>query len=169
MKIKTLISKSLFLFFVWALVSYAQTNTPKVDTLSSARLREFIRNDSAQVAIVNVWASWCKPCLKEIPDLVKLRKEFLSKGVNVILITADDIELLESDVKTVLRKAGVDFPSYIKAEAKDDAFISGLDSSWSGALPTTFLFDNDGKLLETMVGERTFQQFQEAIERRLKP
>lgn len=146
-----------------------QTKNPQIDTLSSGRVRELIKKDSAQITLVNVWASWCKPCLKELPALIKLRKEFSLKDVNVILISADDIELLDSDVKNVLEKAGVDFPSYIKAEIKDDAFINGLDSTWSGALPTTFIFDYNGKLLETMVGEQTFQQFQEAIKRHRKP
>jgi len=159
----------LLLFFVWAFALNAQTNEPKVDTLSSGRIRELIKNDSARVTLINVWASWCKPCLKEIPALLKVRKDFQKSDVNVLLVSADDMEVLDSDVKPLLKKNNVDFLTYIRADAKDDAFINGLDSSWSGALPTTFVFDNDGKLLEMMVGERTFHQFQEAIQRHLKP
>jgi thiol-disulfide isomerase/thioredoxin len=163
------LKESLLLFFVWAFALNAQTNEPKVDTLSSGRIRELIKNDSARVTLINVWASWCKPCLKEIPALLKVRKDFQKSDVNVLLVSADDMEVLDSDVKPLLKKNNVDFLTYIRADAKDDAFINGLDSSWSGALPTTFVFDNDGKLLETMVGERTFHQFQEAIQRHLKP
>jgi len=132
---------------------------PGVTPLRVGGLKEIVHRDSGNVVFVNVWATWCKPCKEEMPNLVRLRKEFLDKRFSLILVSADDSELVDTKVRPALQSLGVDFPSYIINEKSDDAFIGGMDSSWNGALPTTFVYGRNGILTKIMTGEKSYSQF----------
>ena len=124
-----------------------------------------IQQNKGGVTLVNVWATWCDPCKKEIPSLVKLRHEFDSTGFKLILVSADDIELAETNVPRTLRKLSVNFQTYIKQDTTDEAFMMGMNPDWSGALPTSFLYDKEGKLADMMVGERSYVKFKVAVKK----
>ena len=141
---------------------------PRVDKIRVADLKEIMRKDSGKVILVNAWATWCKPCQDEIPGILKLRKAFRGKPFRLILLSADDADDINKKVRPALKKFKVDFPSYLMNDKSDQAFISGMSSEWNGALPTSFLFDRTGKLKATLVGERTYSQFEDAVTKLLE-
>lgn len=148
------------LFFLACFCGIAK-GQEEVTQVEASSLLHLIAEKGASVTVVNMWATWCIPCLKEFPALVKLAHAYKNEGLRVLLVSND----LEQDlpaVKKFLAKQGVDFPSYIKAE-KDDAFINGINPRWSGALPTTFIYDKEGKLLYMLEGEQDYNQFEEKV------
>jgi thiol-disulfide isomerase/thioredoxin len=140
---------------------------PAVDKVRLAELRNILRNDSGNVVLVNAWATWCKPCQEEMPDLLKLREALGKEPFRLVLLSADDLDDLDTKVRPALGKFGVDFPTYIMSDSTEDAFITGMDSSWSGALPATFLYDRAGKRADMKVGERSYRQFEESVSKLL--
>lgn len=141
---------------------------PVVEKVGLAGLKRMLQADSGKVVLLNAWASWCKPCKDEMPGLLKAWKSFRAKPLQLILLSTDDIDDLETKVRPALKKFGVDFPTYIMSDSSQDAFISGINDAWSGALPATFLYDREGKLAEMKVGERTYLQLREALDRLLR-
>jgi len=130
---------------------------PPVIPVTAAEFRRVITAARAKAVLVNVWATWCGPCREELPDLVRLERDGRAAGLKVLLVSADS----ESDlpqVKRFLAQHGVCFPTYFKAQ-KDMEFINGLDPRWSGALPATFIFDNQGKLVNRLEGKATYAEF----------
>jgi thiol-disulfide isomerase/thioredoxin len=138
---------------------------PSVTRVTHGQLKEVVSSDSGKIVLVNVWATWCKPCKEELPSLVRLSKEYRDKGLKVVLVSADDVDSLEKNVEPMLKNLQVDVPSYIIADSSDEAFMDGFAPDWSGALPTTFVYDRSGALKETMVGERTYDQFKKSVEK----
>ncbi|HMD13150.1 MAG TPA: TlpA disulfide reductase family protein, partial [Bacteroidota bacterium] len=140
-------------------ITAAQGSLPEdsltVVPVNVAGLHDLIQKDSGNVVLVNVWATWCKWCKEEMPGILELKKKFEGKGFRVILVSADDIDILESEVKPTLTKLGVHFPSFIINEPTDEAFMNGMNPDWNGALPTSFIYDRSVKLAETMVGDKT--------------
>jgi thiol-disulfide isomerase/thioredoxin len=136
---------------------------PVVDTVTTAKVHQFIEERNGKVTLVNVWATWCTPCKKEIPSLLKLRNKYITRGFDLIFVSADDIELARTAVPRTLRQFGVDFQTYIKHDSTDEAFIMGMSPDWNGALPTSFLYDKEGKLVDMMIGERSYEQFEKAV------
>lgn len=124
---------------------------PALAPADSAKVAEEVRRPGAKAVLVNVWATWCAPCREEMPDLVRLHREWSGRGFRLILVSGDFEEDAES-AREFLGSVGVDFPTLLKAEA-DMAFIDGLDSRWSGALPATFLYDGSGNLTEFWEGK----------------
>ncbi len=146
----------------------AKQQTPRlqVEQINLTQLQDKIITNNGKLTVVNVWASWCDPCKEEMPNLVKLRNKY-SVQLELILISIDEPEILDSLVKPILKKSGVDFLSYIKQEGNDEEFINGLNLEWNGALPATFIYDNTGKQVEMMIGGRTFEKFESAIKKYL--
>ena len=121
-------------------VSYIDTNGTAYTPQTLAR----------KVVIVNFWATWCKPCLKEIPALSRYYTKHKDKGLEILGIMTDDpdyTELVEFQVAQ-----GMTYPV---VRASSDILIS---YQYPGALPTTFVYDRNGKQVYTHVGELTEAQ-----------
>jgi thiol-disulfide isomerase/thioredoxin len=112
--------------------------------------------------VVNFWATWCGPCVAEFPDLVRLAGE--RKDVTFLSVTIDD-PAERGAVETFLAKQKPTFPVYLKAPGGDEAFITGIDAKWSGAVPLTLIYDAAGKKVAQIEGEAT----RKSIEAQLPP
>lgn len=114
-----------------------------------------------KVVLLNFWGTWCPPCRKEIPDLIKINDELKDKDFIMIGIA------LERDVTTALKKV----ESFAKSQKMD--YYQFVDETreiveaYGGinAVPTTFIIDKKGKIVETIVGMRDHQGFIDAINR----
>lgn len=129
---------------------------------TGAELRALATDGTAKATIVNLWASWCAPCVKELPDFLRLERELRAKGVRLILITCD-FENEGDKAVAALTKLGVDFGTYQKI-GTDEEFIDGLDAEWSGTLPSTILFDAAGKKVRLVEGPLSYEELAASVE-----
>ncbi len=142
----------------------SQTDSlPPVQKIDHKGILDMVRTGDHRATLVNVWATWCIPCREEMPGIIRLRKQYREKGLNVILVSADDIGNADSTVPNVLRGFGVDFQTYIDNDSTDEEFIGGMNPDWSGALPTSFIYDKGGKLVNMMVGGKSYAAFEKEI------
>lgn len=167
------IAGALLLIFIGVLVALKFQNfsdqNPSASSLlkplSKEAISQEIREGDHQIALVNYWASWCLPCLKEFPDLVKLREKYADQGLKLILISADD-ESKRSAAEKILRDQKVDFETYFKGDQSLELF-GELYPNWNGALPSNLIITKDGKVLEAWFGETTGPEFEERIKKHL--
>lgn len=143
------------------------TSTPviQVAKLDERGLSKLIRERNGKVLFLNVWATWCVPCVEEFPDLVKLHSAFEGRPVEVVGISADFDDEIESKIVPFLRKQKVPFRVYVASFKRQEDFINGVDRSWSGALPASLIVDAKGKRKFFMVGKGTFDQFKREIDK----
>jgi thiol-disulfide isomerase/thioredoxin len=92
-----------------------------------------------------VWATWCEPCVAEMPDLLRVYRAQRSRGLRLVLVSGDDEETVGAAEK-FLAGQGVAWTTF-RMTGDDTTFINGLDKRWSGALPASFLFDGKGQVL----------------------
>ena len=119
------------------------------------------------VLVFNMWAYWCAPCKEEFPELVKLYNNYKDKGVKLIFVSLDFPETFETQTIPFLKEQGVDFTTYYNNFEKDEQLINYMDINWEGGLPGTFMYNKDGKLSVTMVGARTYDVFEESVQKLL--
>lgn len=100
-----------------------------------------------QKLVVNFWASWCGPCVEEMPELVKLSREYEKKGVRFVGIGVDS----DQNVKNFLKKVPVDYPIVVSGYAGAD--LVRHFGNTAGALPFTVVIDETGKIRETKLGQ----------------
>ncbi len=122
-----------------------------------------VRDGKARVTVVNLWATFCQPCVEEFPDLVRLEKAYRDQGVRVFFVSVDfDSEL--PAVRRFLQRQGVTYPTFLKAQDDDNAFITALHPDWSGALPATFIYDAQGRLRHFHEGKGDFTLFERLVQ-----
>jgi thiol-disulfide isomerase/thioredoxin len=138
-------------------VAAAGSALPELRPATTGELRAAIAAPGASAVLVNVWATWCLPCRKEFPDLLRAAAEYRGRGLRLVLVSADFEDNADA-ARAFLARHGVDFPSYLKTGA-DMEFIDALSPQWSGALPATFIYDGAGALRDSWEGETPYESF----------
>ena len=164
---------SIFCSFVfWAiLVSGITSNVfsqsgvkTQVKIINVSDLEKIINQNDERALLINVWATWCLPCREEIPELVKLAKDY-NKYIRVVGISADDPDDLDSKVLPFLKNQNAEFENYIIKVVDPEDFINLLNKDWSGAIPATFLYDKYGKQKEILIGKQSYELFEKAVKK----
>jgi thiol-disulfide isomerase/thioredoxin len=136
---------------------------PAAQLINPAGLGKVLAERRGKVVVLNLWATWCVPCLREIPDLVALEKEFAARGVTLVGLGMDDPGALAEQVEPFRRKNFPAFRTWVRSEPDMDALVSVVDPAWNEILPTTYLIGRDGKVAKKIQGKRTLEQFRELI------
>lgn len=121
-----------------------QNTPPELRVVTGPQLRAEIAASGRKATVVNVWASWCGSCKKEIPMLLELARGLSSEGVTLVLVSADEPSSRDKAVE-LLRADGADLPSRVLGGGVD-AFRHAIDERWQGAIPATFLLDASAKV-----------------------
>jgi thiol-disulfide isomerase/thioredoxin len=141
---------------------------PNVQATDGAGLKEALAQQKGKVVVLNLWATWCSPCVEEFPHLVKLHHAYSSKGLTVVAASLDEPED-RGKVVEFIEKQKAGFPVYIRRSGDPEKFIDPVDKGWTGAVPTTYIFDRSGKRVgKPIIGERSYEQFVAAVEPLLK-
>lgn len=101
------------------------------------------KNDSA--LILNFWASWCKPCVAELPNFDALRLKYPDKPIKVILISLDFVKTAEARINKIIEEKSIQTPIYLLNETDYNSWVDKIDTSWGGSLPATLVLDSQKK------------------------
>jgi thiol-disulfide isomerase/thioredoxin len=146
----------------------APYSPPEVKLATPAEIQNVIRAERGNVVVINFWATWCPPCVKEMPELAAFWREFDGKGVRFLSISADHQSLRDSTVIPFVKSYEVPFPVRILYVDSPDEINAALPLTWEGrqwdgALPATFVFDRDGNQVWSTVGEVTRDSLAEKV------
>lgn len=121
----------------------------------------------AKLTMVNVWATYCNPCLNEMPELGELAGEYDSGEFRIIGIVSDVQEGAGEDgvelARALVEETGADYPHLLLNESLYYSLLTGVS-----AVPTTFFIDEDGKVLDTVIGARDKEGWKERIDELLE-
>ena len=141
----------------------------EVKTITSTdEYKALLDNSKGKVILVNFWATWCPPCVKEFPELVKLYNVYKDKEFVLMFISLDDKSEYDSKLLPFLKKQGVDFTSYFGNFSNPETIMNYVDKSWQGEIPYTGIYDKDGKLVKSLLGNKTYEQFETEIKQVMK-
>ena len=110
-------------------------------------LRGELSASEGRVVLVNLWATWCTPCLREIPDLLALEAELPASDFRLLAISMDDA-YSEGWVSEFKAKHFPTLVSFINAELDMDMLVSVIDPVWNETLPTSYIFNRDGEVVK---------------------
>lgn len=147
------------LFALLAFLFASHEHLIKVDEIGYQKLLD---SRKGNVILVDFWATWCEPCRKELPELVRLQSKLQAQRLKLIVISADEPEQ-EADARRLLKKLSIPPPAYLKQPKNDNAFINAIDPKWSGALPALFLYDRQGRRARSFIGETPMAEVEAAV------
>lgn len=120
-------------------------------------------SNKGSVILFNFWATWCRPCVEEFPDLLEVNRKYKDSGFVLILVSLDFGKKFEDKTKAFLKKNNVDFNTYFNNFSKDEDLINYMDKEWEGSIPATFIFDKKGVLRNTFIGKQSFKSFDKTV------
>jgi len=136
-----------------------------IKSLDYDGLEYYIKSHPSETLVINFWATWCAPCIKELPAFEKLGKKYANSNITVLLVSLDfpdQLELLTSFVNDKSLKSEV----ILLNDGNANLWIPKVDESWSGAIPATLITSSKRKKFY----ERSFsyEQLEEALNTLIK-
>ena len=129
--------KFLFTFFLLFNI-YVHGFRQHVSVVKLENLEERIQHADT-IYIINFWATWCVPCVKELPAFDSIQTDYKDKKVKVLLVSLDFKEDLESKLKPFIISKKVQSEVLLLDETNSNYFIPRLSSAWTGAIPATII------------------------------
>ncbi|MCP1996196.1 TlpA family protein disulfide reductase [Flavobacterium sp. HSC-61S13] len=121
---------------------------PTVKMVAYEELEKVFKQQDDILYVVNFWATWCKPCIEELPDFMAVNKKYQDqKNFKMVLVSLDRAKDFETVMKPFLQKNQITTDVYLLDDNKRmNTWIPAFDTNWSGAIPATFLYKNGKKL-----------------------
>jgi len=129
-------------FFVSALLLLATAiHSQQVKSIKITELEETIKESKTHL-IVNFWATFCVPCLQEIPYFQEITNQYKSKNVSLIFVSLDMKEAYPVKVNDMAKKLKLVYPVVWLNETNADYFCPKVDTSWTGGMPSSLFVNN---------------------------
>lgn len=124
----------------------------RLEKLDAAGVAKLAKNDTQKLLVVNVWASFCGPCITELPEFVAMNRMYRRRNFEMITISIDEPEQKDAALK-ILQEHHVSSTNYITQLKSRDELADLLDKQWPGPIPYTLLIAPGGKVIYRAVNE----------------
>ncbi len=115
----------------------------KVDAYDYEGLQYFLNRKTDTTYIVNFWATWCVPCVKELPAFEGLAEKYKGSKVKVLLVSLDMPKMVESKLLPFIKEKKVKSRVLLMRDPDANSWISKVDAKWSGAIPATLIYNRN--------------------------
>jgi len=135
---------------------------PQIRTVTAKQIRALVDDSKGKVVVINFWATWCPPCVREFPALIKVYEQYHDKGVNMFAVSMNSPEE-KADIEQFLQTHKPPFPIYLK-DTQDATFNEAVLKDWFGEMPMTLVFNTAGKRVLAHSAEITFEELSSTLE-----
>jgi thiol-disulfide isomerase/thioredoxin len=133
-----------------------------LEKIGSKDIATILRNESQKLRLINVWATWCAPCIIEYPELLNLQRMYGNRAFEFISISADKPEKYDETLSFLKQKQSA-ITNYIFNNPDKYVLIEAIDPGWNGALPYSMLIEPGGKVIYTCQGAVDLLQLKKKI------
>ncbi len=130
-------------FLLCCILNFSQSNGQSLREIGSDALEALSSNINDTTYVVNFWATWCSPCVKEIGYFEELHRQYASTNTKVILVSLDFPNQIEKRVIPFLQEKNITAEVLLVTDLDYNSWIDRIDPSWSGALPATLIYNRE--------------------------
>ncbi|MDB4534764.1 TlpA family protein disulfide reductase [Vicingaceae bacterium] len=136
----------LTLFLLLSLFATKSNAQVKVyETFNEFEKDILLPNNNDTTYVINFWATWCVPCVKELPYFEELNTKYANQKVKICLVSLDFPDQVDSRVIPFLKKKNIKNNVVLLADSKTNVWIDKVDPSWSGSIPITLFLKGESK------------------------
>lgn len=115
----------------------------KIATLNYEALKPLLHKNDNKTYVVNFWATWCMPCVKELPAFEKLNAAYKDKNVEVVLVSLDFPKQKESNLIPFVKNRKLESKVLHFDDANEQFWIPDIAENWSGSIPATLIYNKE--------------------------
>lgn len=135
---------------------------PEIRRVTAKQIRTLVDERKGKVVVVNFWASWCPPCVREFPAITKVYEQYRGKGLDLFAVALNAPEDIE-EVIQFLAEQKPPFSIYL-ADPDDTTFNETVLEKWFGEMPLTLVFDTAGQRVRAHRSEITYEELAKMVE-----
>ena len=129
------------------LIGYQQVASgQKVQQIKVADLERILNNKDNNLYVINFWATWCAPCVAELPAFVTVSGDYEKSGVKFVFVSLDFPSRIDKQLIPFLQKNKIDHEVSVMMETDANLWIDKVDPSWEGNIPSTLFLNNQKKI-----------------------
>ncbi|MCF8378333.1 MAG: TlpA family protein disulfide reductase [Bacteroidales bacterium] len=137
----------------------------KVVQMDFSALKPLLSKNNDTVYIINFWATWCKPCVDELPDFEKINHDFASQKVRVLLVSLDFPDKLDKLIVPFIAKNNIQSEVIHLTDVNGNEWINKVNPEWSGAIPATLIYKGKSRFFHE--GKLSYEQINSIINTKL--
>ncbi len=151
----------LFLTLPFLLFSGDKNKEPNIRVLNFQQLQPYLEKNNDTIYVVNFWATWCAPCIKEIPYFEELQQKYHDKNLKVLMVSLDFPNQLQTRLIPFIEKENMKNEVVLLDDPNSNRWIPLIDKNWTGAIPATLIYgENFRKFYQQ---EFTFLELEEIV------
>lgn len=145
------------------LVAGSATASEPIQQVSPEDLKAILAEETGNIVVLNLWATWCAPCLVEIPDLQQVEADLKNDNVSLIGLSVDEPSFSTDHIARVRDKRFPGFRTYARDNRDTDYLVSVVDPAWNEVVPTTYIIDRAGEVHTRIQGKKSLEEFRAAV------
>jgi thiol-disulfide isomerase/thioredoxin len=134
--------KTLFLIFILVYNLMPRSSSQDIKKIGETELKAMLAVSTDKLYVINFWATWCGPCITEIPYFEKVAGEYPDDKVEFILASLDFPSQYEKKLVPFVKKQNLSIPVVLIEETDYDKWMREVDESWQGNIPATLFFNH---------------------------
>ncbi|HCP94451.1 MAG TPA: hypothetical protein DIU05_10525 [Bacteroidetes bacterium] len=135
----------------------------KIELVNRDWITQMSQNKSDTTYVINFWATWCKPCVEEIPHFEKLYATYKNQKVKVIMVSCDFKKQLETRVIPFVQNKKMETIVVFMNEPNPNNWIDKVDEKFTGAIPATLIINGSSNFRYFSEGETTYERLEQVI------
>ena len=152
------------LVIIWLLSSFTVEHQPRVLSFDDFEPHLHFSNDTTY--LVNFWASWCTPCVDELPAIERIGQEYGNSKFRILLVSLDFPKQIESRLIPFIEKNRIHSEVMVFNDPDANKWIDKVDSGWSGSIPATLIYNRDSRLFHE--GSYTYKELKVIVENKVQ-
>ncbi len=149
------------LIFVFTYAAKAQS----VKEVNYEHFKPYLSKQTDTVYVINFWATWCKPCIEELPHFMTVAQDMRQKPVKFTFVSLDFPKYKESKLLPFIRDNVIDEEVILLNDPNSNYWINDINKEWSGAIPATIIYKKDKRSF--FEGQVSYEKLLESIEEKL--
>ena len=128
-----------YLSFLFLLAFGLNLSAQDIPFIKASQLETWLNADTDTIYVLNFWATWCGPCVAELPAFEKLNEKYAAQKVKIVLISTDFKRNVDSNVKPFVKRKNLHSQVVFMDESNPNTWVNLVSPEWSGAIPATLI------------------------------
>lgn len=154
---------SIVMLLLFPLLSLAENrkSEKEIPVIDFKQLLPLLEKDNDTVYVVNFWATWCAPCIKEIPYFEQLGEKYRDQELKVLMVSLDMPNQVESKLIPYIEEHEMRNEVILLDDPRFNDWIPLVEKNWTGAIPATLVYKGDSRVFHA--GELTYPELEEMV------